>query len=444
LEFAGGAGVGEIVSPREFAPGFLKAFVAETPGQQAARTKRQRSVSGLKSAAERLADLQSEKKAVLAGVKGLPVTGLPGLGEGAAFGMGPQQMIGFFSQMMQARGGTRDEVSRSTFREAMAAKTRFGVSAGMAGQFGRMGVAGGGGAMGGMDLSTTLQVAVTQGLRGSQVTEYLQTLVGLGSRAEKMGVKFDVREFGRMTAGLKVAGMQGLQAQRIAGGLQQAGMGVSQRGVQGPMDVLMARAAGFDPSQGAEGYAKAMNKLSGGMTSEMMNNLLGMVTQGAGAGGFGPEMQRLMFRRAMGKLGVQVGPGQASDLIESYKAGGRPDVSQLIERGERKGARGRLDRAAVQAVQREAPTAPGAARLEAMRIGLGRESAGWVQSFERNAMQAGQVINGFSEDLLKPSGMVSTAMDAAKKFTAGGMEGIIKKMVDNFLKMAGLPGLPGA
>jgi len=210
------------------------------------------------------------------------------------------------------------------------------------------------------------------------------------------------------------------------------------------MDVIMARAAGFDPSQGAEGYARAMNKLAGGMTSEMMNNLLGAVTQGAGAGGFGPEMQRLMFRRAMGKLGVQVGPGQASDLIERYKAGGRPDISKLIERGERKGARGRLEREAIQLVGREAPTARGAAGLEAMRVGLGRGAAGWVQAFEKNAMQAGQVINQFSKDLLALSGMVTTAMTVAKKVTAGGLEGLIKKMVDAFLKNAGLGGLPGA
>jgi len=447
LTFTGGAVPSEAAGARErmAAQGaggwFLSKFMAETEREQTKRETRDRSSGALSAAAERVKNLEERKRkamtAARASARGLPRTGLPTLSEGAEFGLGPQQMIGFFSQMMQARGEARDDVSRSAFREAMAAKTRFGVSAQLAGAFGRMGIAGGGGQMGGMDLSTALQTAVAQGLKGSQVTEFLQELISLGQRAEKMGVKFDVREFTRMTAGLRVAGMQGLQAQRIAGGLQQAAMGVGQRGVQGPLDVIMARAAGFDPSQGAEGYARAMNKLAGGMSSEMMNNLLGMITQGAGAGGFGPEMQRLMFRRAMGKMGVQVGPGQASDLIESYRRGVRPDISELIERGERKGARGRLEREALQLVGREAPTARGAARLEAGRIGLGRAAAPWVQAFERNAQQSGQIINQFGKDLQNLSGYVTQAMSAVKRITEGGLEGIVEKIVAKVLGLGG-------
>jgi hypothetical protein len=364
---------------------------------------------------------------------------LPGAGFGVPFGISPTQMQQMFGQFMGARGGRYGEAgaTRNDFRTVLAAQAGLGVSAGLSGQYGRLGVAGGGG-QNMLGLATVLQVAVAQGLKGSQVPEYLQSLVSLGSRAEKMGVKIDVREFGRETAQLKAAGLQGLQAGRVAGGLNTAAMNLSQRGASNPMDVLLMRAAGYRPEQGAEGYASAMNTLAGGLNQHMLGSLLGEVTQGAQAGGFGPQMQSLMVRRALGKLGVQIGPKQAASILEAYRGGQVPDISALMAAGERGGAAGRLQAGAAGLVGRNAPTTIGAASLEAERIGLGRGAAKWVVDFERNAIKSGQVINNFSADLQKLSAIVSTALTAAQKFTAGGLEGVIKKVVASFLRTQGI------
>lgn len=329
-------------------------------------------------------------------------TGLPGAGAGVQFGLGPQEMMQLFTQMMQARGGTFDDVRRSEFVEAMGAQTRFGVSAQQAGAFGRMGIRGGGGTGMGQGLAGVLQAAVASGLRGSQVTEYLQSLVQLGQQAERSGVKINVTEFTRGAATLTAAGLQGVQAQRVATGMQQAAMGVSKRGVQSPIDVLLARAAGFDPSQGPEGYARVMNKMAGGMTSDMMNKLLAQLTQGAGAGGFGPQMQSLMLRRAMGKMGVEVGPGQATQLLASYRKGTldeyirEEETRRMLEEGERPGAKTWLRGEARAGVRRGAGLTVGAAGLQAFQVGVGARAAKWVVPLERASANAASAISRLS------------------------------------------------
>lgn len=380
------------------------------------------------------------------------LTGLPGAGAGVRFGIGPQEMNQLFGQMMGARGGTYGDVERQQFTEAMAAQTAYGVTGQQAGQFARMGIRGGGGRGMGQGLAGVLQAAVAQGLRGSQVTEHLQSLVQLGQQAERSGVKINVREFTRGAATLTAAGLQGLQAQRVATGMQQAAMTVSQRGVTSPVDVLLARAAGFDPSQGPEGYARAMNKMAGGMTTDMMNKLMANMSKGAEAGGFGPEMQALMLRRAMGRMGVQIGPGQATRLLESYR-GGEGDIEtmlqtaagqEMIGAGERPGARGRLTRIAERKVRFGAPLTRGAAGLEAFQIGVGARAAKWVLPLERASARAAGAISRLPIDRF--ANAVERATVALDKLMSPGTEeGFLDslKILVNSIRGKKTPGLPG-
>lgn len=345
--------------------------------------------------------------------------GLPGAGAGIEFGLGPTQMMGMFTEFMRSRGGVYDQAGERQFREAMAASARAGISTTQAGAFNRMGLAGGGGAMGKLGLSEVLQAAFAEGLNGSQVAEYLQTLVQIGQQAERTGVKMDVQAFTRSSALLSRAGFEGLQAQRVTGGMQQAGMRLSAQGVSGPMDVLMARAAGFDPSQGPEGYARAMNKLAGGMTPDMLNNLLGTLTTGVQGSDFGPEMQALMMRRAMAKMGVQVGPGQASILLDSYKkSGGKlpSGVEELWSKGEEGGARDALLQEARRRVSVGAGLTRGAAGLEATQIGLGRGAAGFVVGAEMNQLKFSlSIVKNFGGGLEKLNGVVLRAIKGFDK-----------------------------
>jgi hypothetical protein len=323
----------------------------------------------------------------------------PGMEAGARYGLGPTQMQAAYGQFMGARGGIWDPTSKPQFMESMAAKARFGIDPGTAGRFARAGIAGGGGRgiEAAQGLSGTLQAAFRAGLEGSQIAEYLQTLVQLTEQAERSGVKIDVREFNRMAGGLTGIGIEGLQAQRIAGGLTQAGMGLAERGVSKPADMIMLRAAGFRPEQGAEGYAKAMRKLEGGLDVDMMQNLLATSAEGVKAGGFGPEMQSLLLKRLMGGgFGVKIGMEQADRLIAAGGMGAEglsAEMARQFGKGERPGARGRMMAEAEGAVAKGAPLTRGAAGLEAAQIAAGQAAAAFVPAFERAQLKAATVIS---------------------------------------------------
>jgi len=247
--------------------------------------------------------------------------GLPSLGWGVSMGYSPMEEAGLIGGFFQARGGRYSGAARGEAVEAAAAQRRYGVGVGLAGGFGRMFMPGAGGE-GGATLSGAIGTALAQGLSGSQIPEFLQTLVEQGRQAEQQGVKFDVK--GTLldpTSLLSAGGLQGLQAGRVAAGLQGAARGVSARGVTSPTDLLLARAAGYSSDQGAEGYAGAMNRLAGGMNEDVMRNLLEQLASGVQGTGMGSQMQSLLFRRALGRMGVQVGPEQAQGLISNFGGG---------------------------------------------------------------------------------------------------------------------------
>jgi len=379
-----------------------------------ARDEQQEARDNAEEAARQLSEAKSRAGRSRFGVQ----AGLPGAGAGVEFGLGPTQMMGMFTEFMRARGGVYDQGGQGQFREAMAAAARAGVGMQQAGGFARMGGAGGGGT-GGTGLAEVLQSAFAEGLNGSQVTEYLQTLVQLGQQAERTGVKIDPQAFTRSSALFSRAGFEGLQAQRVTGGMNQAAMKLSGQGVAGPMDVLMARAAGFDPSQGPEGYARAMNKLSGGMTPEVLNGLLGSLTTGIQGSDFGPEMQSLMLRRAMQKMGVQVGPGQTSALLDAYKQGGGrlpSGTEELWAKGEEGGAREQLIYEARRRVGVGAGLTKGAAGLEATQVGVGYGAAKFVVGAERNQLKAALLmVNNFGDGLTKLNVVVGKAITGFDK-----------------------------
>ncbi len=70
---------------------------------------------------------------------------------------------------------------------------------------------------------------------------------------------------------MKSVGLRGPQIGRVTAGVNSAAMDLSSRGVSSPVDMIMMRAAGYDPSQGIEGYAAASNKMAGGMDMAMAN-----------------------------------------------------------------------------------------------------------------------------------------------------------------------------
>jgi hypothetical protein len=354
---------------------------------------------------------------------------LPGAGFGARFGFRAAETQAQLSGFMQARGGEYTRLTRRQFEGALAARRVYGIQAQTAGAFARMGLEGGGG-VGAMDLATTLQMAFEIGLRGSQVPEYLQALVSLGQTAEKQGVKINEREFGRSAALMKSVGLRGPQIGRVTSGLQQAGMDLSQRGVSSPVDMIMMRAAGYDPSQGIEGYATAMNKLAGGMDLDTLNNLMSMATSGSrgGIGAQGRQTSILMMRRLFGRLKTPIGPGQASTMLDAYQQGklGREHLAMLgrdIDQGERRGAHTRMVAGARIGVGAVAGLTQVEAGLEAQRIAAGAKFAGVMKNLNQATINAANAANNFNGELKAFSEWMADLTKKLGEVTKGGAEG---------------------
>jgi hypothetical protein len=445
IELTGGAVARKAAGARERAPAFVRPFMAETERERERRTTRDISSGALRRSAEELAKVGQRRdmalKAAQKSARGLSVTGLPGLSEGVGFGMGPQQMIQSFSEMMQARGGTYDDVRRQSFRSALAAKTMFGVSAGQAGQFLRMGTEGGGG-QGALNLATVLQSATEQGLKGSQVVEYLSRLVDLGNQAEQTGVKIDPRAFIKASATMRGLGTMKQQAGRVAGGLQRAAGGLAARGVSSPMDILMLRHAGWSPEQGPEGLALAYERLEEGGLD--VGGLIGDIVSGAGGGVGGPGLKALQIKRAMGKLQIPVSMKQARTWARGVEGGElKPevlkDIQRMITAGERPGAEQRMIAGAKELVARDAPTARGAAGLEAERIGIGRGAAGYMVGMERNAIRTGKIMNNFGKNLNQLNAIVAILLRNADKITQGGVGGVMSQIAPLIQTVFGIP-----
>jgi len=343
---------------------------------------------------------------------------------GVKFGMGPMQMQEAYGSFMGARGGVWDRESKGMFQEALAAQTRYGISAETSGQFARGAMPGGGFALGGQGLAEVLASATEQGLSGSQVTEYLQTLVQLAQDQERNGVKIDTFNFTRGAAllGREGVGLEGLQAQRVAGGLNQRAMQVGQQGVTNPADVMMMRAAGWDPSQGVEAYFATKNRLAEqGMSPEDMNRLIGMAAGGVqGVAGGGAETEKGLLAQFWKQgLGVSIGPSQAGEMLRYHRETGGNIPAEVLEswkRGETPGAREKLISEASAAAGRTG-TLKGAAGLEAMQVGVGQQAAEVVQGAERNQLAlAMSMMSNFGGGLQQLNKLVLASIGAFDQF----------------------------
>ena len=376
---------------------------------------------------ERIAEARAKIRAPFeARASAMEAVSLPGAGFGVKFGIGPQQMMQALGGFMQSRGGVFTAGAKGQFEEALAAQTGFGVSAQVSGGYARQKGIGGGMAAGG-GLSQALQSAVVLGLRGSRAVEYLQQLVSLGTVAEKRGVKFDDTGFARQTALIKSTGIAGSQAQRIAGGLTQNAMDISERGVQSPADLAIMRAAGFDPKGGRMSYIRASNKLEGGMTPDMLNNLMGMVTQ-SGSGSI--EEQAFYLKRLFGRgFKTSIGSKQATKLLMMKQGGASSSeimkqYEDMASKAESAGSRERLIGGAAGMARKGAGLAVRAAGLDAENIALGGKMATTFINIEKSGRNMAITLGKFDDQMQK---VTKAMVDFTSIFAEGNLSEKLKK-----------------
>lgn len=357
-----------------------------------------------------------------------------GAGFGTEFGFMPTQVQGMLGQFGRTRGGLLTQRMRGEFREALAAQVVAGTSMQQAGGFYRMFRPGGGGGEY-RSLSETLAAAFVQKLEGGEIGEYLDSLVQLGRQAEQQGVKIDPREFQRGTGLLGALGMKGLQAQRAVTGISSAAMQLSQTGVKGPQDMLLLRAAGYDPSKGPLSYVRAINKLEGGISGEggtqILTNLLSMMVKGvSGTGVFQePEMQAFYLKRVLSPL-TKISAGTATSIIKGYdQKTGQLDpkvvaqVQSMNNKIESAGASRDIITVGAGRARIGAGLAVTAAGMARKQIGLGAEMSGLMIKMQESSTLTVKTLSNFSGGLTKAINVVNEFIKSIERFTRGDMVG---------------------
>lgn len=344
-------------------------------------------------------------------------------GFGTQFGLGPQQAISAVTAFMRSRGGLATDAGVvGGAREALALQT-FGVSAGLSGSFAR-GMGAGGGLTGRARMSNLFTGAQAMGMTGQLAVDYLQQLVQLSQRAEKQGVKIDTGSFSRDVATLKASGLAGIQASRISAAGLTAQMAVGQRGITNPVDLLWARAAGYDPTQGPESYMKAMMRLGGGR-EQFLPQFVDLARRGAGGGTTG----QFSLWRMLLQSNIQVGPEQAATLLSGIGPGGElsrdaQDELNRIMDAQKKGGRGAIGAAAAAAVKAGAPLAGIAATQGAERVRAGRGMAPVMKALEQATINQAKVLENLKNPLERVSGFMETVTRKIVEFTEGGWSSI--------------------
>jgi len=418
-------------------------------------------------AAERLADavkahgsatregrIKARADAFAAAVGGLGGTNMYSAGFGTKYGFAPEQVQQMLGQFMGARGGVASANAQRQADVSMAANVGFGVSMQSAGKFTRLGGMGAGAGLAGV-----LNAAVEQGLKGSLVPEYLDQLVSMGEESLSQGMR--IRDIGQVmhqatqsTAILGALGVEKLQRGPIVQGLNRSAQQLADRGASSPTDLLMLRAAGFDPTKGGMSYIKAMAKLDKGMTPEMIASLLQLVAEGSRdvdiSGAEGPEDiltgRSLHMKRVMGSLKIPMKMTTARTILSGMEGKSPEELKKhLLGFGERLGSgtaeergalEGGLKQGAEGLARRGAGLAVATSQLSAAQIGAGGKLAGTFIQLEKVGIKAAGVLGQFSGQLETVVGWMSSLVGYLDQLAAG-------KISLKDVLMGGLPNSSG-
>lgn len=238
--------------------------------------------------------------------------------EGAQFGLSPQQAI---SVAGGAAGARRGQFEFQTAEAAFIAQ-RFGAGPGVAGQLGAQARLSG---QGDVDfVAEQIGTAVTAGLEGSQIADFLQAVASNTDALRNQGIQFDAQAFGQLTTALsRTPGISPEQAVPLAQDITGAGRRLGLRGPQGPLDILALRTLGGLQGTSPEDLFRATGRLERGQISpEGLTSFIQQITQLSGLSGQGPEALAGITQRTLGQfIGRPVGREQVSSLIEQVQAG---------------------------------------------------------------------------------------------------------------------------
>lgn len=313
----------------------------------------------------------------------------------------------FAAGVSQAGGGFGVQMQQQDLlRQAMGAKTLFGVQGETAGAFlqaGRRGGLVGGQGRAGDAFRKTLGDAMRLGLEGSEINTYLQEMAAGITQWRQTGIPVNAdsvasmgKEFGRL-------GVGGVRGAALAGGFGRAAEQMAAGGPQTAGQLMAFRALGGLRGRSMEDMEEAQIRLEEKkFTGEDITNLISQLVQ---AGGGGASGRRVAFGELKG-MGVQISRRELKDISTAIETGEPTEAAAKVAAQQRRGSQlagiteapGGLAGAAAglvpAAVKRQAA-------LQNQQIATGRQMIKAVQTMEKTAQRITKQIADVTRPLLE-------------------------------------------
>ncbi len=369
---------------------------------------------------------------------------------GRRFGFARPELEARAAQLAQVGGGVGEELAGpgGFLPTALAAERRFQVGGGVSGMFlqaqRRGGIAGmqpgiEGGA--GAALTGAIGDALSLGLEGAELTNYLESMAGDIGRWRTTGIPLAKDALRGIAGEMGKVGLGGVRGAAVARGFVGATEALAQQGPQNAADLLMFQTMGDLRGGGAEAFEQAqirMEQLSGKEVGGKSNELIRALIVGGGGGAAG----RLFARRQLRQKGIQFGAEEFSLLGRKLA----PGVGEGLTPGEEKRLRDIQERQAKGAARAAKFATTGDLQAEAAKLVPGalkkqvdiqnkqlEVGKGWIDTLGDLQLSAANIAEGFQIVAEGPLATITTALEeisfslsrSAKKLGADGSGDVI-------------------
>ena len=300
-----------------------------------------------------------------------------------AMGIAPAQAMQMAGEMSKAAGRP---VSAAGFEAGLAIQRTTGIGVGQTGAA-MQALRRSGGKGSPQEVANLIGTAVTKGLVGSEIGEYLQQQTAFLQQQSNKGITVELASMRGMELGLGRSvedGGPGIAAFRTQQIVSQFGGGGSEIGFRGPKtatDLRLMEAMGFTGQGGIEEYSKfRLSMQDPGKVAEALPAYLEAFQQE----GAGPEFQALITQQALNAIGgTRIGPDEARRLAEqgvTAADAGTYDLNAVIESAQR-------------VVSSTAPSAIAEASIESGRVNTGAAVAKTMQDLARTTTNMAGLFN---------------------------------------------------
>lgn len=243
-------------------------------------------------------------------------------------GLSEDQAIQAISPMLQrAGGGIEAAKQQGMIPAAFAAQTVYGVGAETAGAFlgaGRRGGMVGAEGRSAEMMAETIGDALSLGLEGSELTEYMQQMANGFESWKQTGMPINPKSIQALSTTFAGAGLGGVRGAVMGQQFGGAAQRITQTGVQDAIDLMMLQEVGGYKGGGMESYMEAMKKMEslgrpgeeGGVGAEELTSMVRKLHKAGGGGASGTWT----VREALGRKGIKMGVAEAEQFTQAALA----------------------------------------------------------------------------------------------------------------------------